>query len=152
MAAARAGDLKLEKAGARSPGCGRTRSCCCPRCCWCDCRCGSLCWTVANGGGPHLTDCIQGVGCVGALLPRCDTGWKLVGWVVGCLTSQRRASVSQGRICSNSCTCCHTEIEVADPTFYLTQSQSQTDTGRTGPNADPITPGAWQGSHRSANF
>ena len=43
------------------------------------------------------------------------------------------------------------EIEVADPTFYLTQSQ-YTDTGRTSPSADPITPGAWQGSHWSANF
>ena len=41
---------------------------------------------------------------------------------VGCLTSQQCASVSQGRICSDNCTCCHTEIEVADPTFYLTQS------------------------------
>ena len=48
-------------------------------------------------------------------------------------------------------TCCHTEIEVVDPTFYLTQSQ-YTDTGPTSPSADPITPGAWQGSHWSANF
>ena len=45
----------------------------------------------------------------------------------------------------------HSEIEVADPTFYLTQSQ-YTDTGLTSPSADPITPGAWQGSHWSANF
>ena len=43
-------------------------------------------------------------------------------------------------------TCCHSEIEVADPTFYLTQSQ-YTDTGPTSPSADHITPGAWQGSH-----
>ena len=71
--------------------------------------------------------------------------------VVCCLTSQQQASVSQGRICSDNCTCCHTEIEVADPTFYLTQSQ-YTDTGPTSPTADPITPGAWQGSHWSANF
>ena len=61
------------------------------------------------------------------------------------------ASVSQGRICSDNFTCCHTEIEVADQTFYLTQSQ-YTDTGPTSPSADPITPGAWQGSHWSANF
>ena len=74
-----------------------------------------------------------------------------VGWLVGCLTSQQHASVSQGRICSDNFTCCHTEIEVADPTFYLTQSQ-YTDTGPTSPSADPITPGAWQGSHWSANF
>ena len=76
------------------------------------------------------------------------------GWVcllVGCLTSQQQASVSQGQICSDNFTCCHTEIEVADPTFYLTQSQ-YTDTRLTSPSADPITPGAWQGSHWSANF
>ena len=71
--------------------------------------------------------------------------------LVGCLTSQQHASVSQGRICSDNFTCCHTQIEVADPTFYLTQSQ-YTDTGPTSPSADPITPGAWQGNHWSANF
>ena len=70
--------------------------------------------------------------------------------VVGCLTSQQHASVSQGRICSDNFTCCHTEIEVADQTVHLTQSQ-YTDTGPTSPSADPITPGAWQGSHWSAN-
>ena len=66
--------------------------------------------------------------------------------LVGCLTSQQHASVSQGRVCSDNCTCCHTEIEVADQTFHLTQSQ-YTDTGPTSPSTDPITPGAWQGSH-----
>ena len=71
------------------------------------------------------------------------SSWKLVCWLVGCLTSQQQASVSQGRICSDNFTCCHTEIEVADPTFYLTQSQ-YTDTGPTSPSADPITPGACQ--------
>ena len=71
--------------------------------------------------------------------------------MVGCLTSQQQASVSQGRICSDDFACCHTEIDVADPTFYLTQSQ-YTDTGPTSPSADPITPGAWQGSQWSANF
>ena len=71
--------------------------------------------------------------------------------LVGCLTSQQQASVSQGRICSDNFTCCHTEIEAADQTVYLTQSQ-YTDTGPTSPSAEPITPGAWQGSHWSANF
>ena len=71
--------------------------------------------------------------------------------MLACLTSQQHASVSQGRICSDNLTCCHTEIEVADQTFHLTQSQ-YTDTGPTSPSADPITPGAWQGSHWSANF
>ena len=72
-------------------------------------------------------------------------------WDVGCLTSQQQASVSQGQVCSDNFTCCHTETEVADPTFYLTQSR-YTDTRPTSPSADPITPGAWQGSHWSANF
>ena len=70
---------------------------------------------------------------------------------VCCLMSQQHASVSQGRICTDNFTCCHTEIEVADQTFYFTQSQ-YTDTGQTSPSADPITPGAWQDSHWNANF
>ena len=70
---------------------------------------------------------------------------------VGCLTPQKQASVSQGRIFSDNFTCCHTEIEVADQTFYLTQSQ-YTDTRPTSPSADPRTPGAWQGSHWSASL
>ena len=71
--------------------------------------------------------------------------------LVGCLTSQLHASVSQGRICTDNFTCCHTDIEVADPTFYFAQSQN-TNTVPTSPSADPIMPGAWQGSHWSANF
>ena len=51
----------------------------------------------------------------------------------------------------DNCACCHTEIEVADQTFHLTQSQ-YTDTKPASPNTDPITPGAWQGSHWSAKF
>ena len=47
---------------------------------------------------------------------------------VGCLTSQKHASTPQGRICLDNFTRCHTEIEVADPSFYLTQPQ-YTDTG-----------------------
>ena len=39
------------------------------------------------------------------------------------------------------------EIEDADQTFYLTQSQYLAILG-----ADSIPPGAWQGSHWSANF
>ena len=70
---------------------------------------------------------------------------------VGCLTSQQHASVSQEQIYSDNFTCYHTEIEVADLTFHLTQSQ-YTDTGLTSPSADPVTLGAWQGSHWSASF
>ena len=63
------------------------------------------------------------------------------GGLVGCLTSQQYANVSQGRSSTDDFTCCHTETEVADQTFYLTQSQ-YTDTGPTSPSADPITPDA----------
>ena len=68
-----------------------------------------------------------------------------------CLTSQQHASVSQGRICSDKCMCCHIEIEAADQTFHLTQSQ-YTDTGPTRHSTDSITPGAWQGGHWSVYF
>ena len=71
--------------------------------------------------------------------------WIKVSLLVGCLTSQQQASVSQGRICSDNGMCCHTGIEVADQTFYLTQSQ-YTHTWPTSPSADPPTPGDWQGS------
>ena len=73
-----------------------------------------------------------------------ETGFVCL--LVGCLSSQQHAIAPQGRICSDNCTCCHTEIEVADQTFYLTQSQ-YTDTGQTSLSADNIMPGAWQGSH-----
>ena len=83
---------------------------------------------------------------------RRDRGRKrFVCWLVAYLTSQQHAHVSQGRICTDNFTRCHTEMEAADQTFHLTQSQ-YTDTGPTSPSADPITPGAWQGSHWSANF
>ena len=41
-------------------------------------------------------------------------------WLVGFLKSKQHASVLQGPICSDNCTCCHTEIEVADHIFHLT--------------------------------
>ena len=49
----------------------------------------------------------------------CEEGW-FVCLFVGCLSSQQHASVSQGRICTDNFTCCHTEIEAADQTFHLT--------------------------------
>ena len=79
------------------------------------------------------------------------TNQRFVCWLVGCLTSQQHAGVSQGRICTANFMCCHTEIEVADQTFSLTQSH-YTDTGPTISRVDPIMPGAWQGSQWSANF
>ena len=80
---------------------------------------------------------------VGKVLTGLTELWSLsfVVWLVGWLTSRHHASVSQGRICTDNFTCCHTETEVADQTFYLTQLQ-YTDTGPTSPSADPITPEA----------
>ena len=71
--------------------------------------------------------------------------------LVGCITSQQHASVSQGRMYTDNFTYWPTEIEVAGQTFYITQSQ-YSDTRPTSPNTDPIMPGAWQGSQWSANF
>ena len=69
-----------------------------------------------------------------------DTDRQVVGGsFAGCLPSQQQASVSQVQICSDNFTCCYTEIEVADQTFYLTQSQ-YADIGPTSPSADSITP------------
>ena len=45
---------------------------------------------------------------------------------VGYLTSQQHASVHQERICSDNLMSCHTEIEVVDQTFHLTQSPALT--------------------------
>ena len=77
--------------------------------------------------------------------------WYDSSWNVGWLVSPQHASVSQGRICSEKCTCCHTEIEAADQTSYFTQSQ-HTDTWATSPRADSVTPDAWEGNHCSASF
>ena len=41
-------------------------------------------------------------------------GGRNVCLLVGCLTTQQQASVSQGRICSDNCTCCHTRALEAD--------------------------------------
>ena len=79
------------------------------------------------------------------------TDRQFVGWLVDCLLYVKvTPDVSQGRICSDKCTCCHIEIEVAQKTFHLTQPH-YTDTEPANPNADPITPGSGQGSHWSTN-
>ena len=72
----------------------------------------------------------------------------------GSLAAERPSdmpSVLQRQTCTNNCVCCHTKMKVAEQTCYLTQSQ-YTDPRPTSPSADPITPGAWQGSEHSAKF
>ena len=105
-------------------------------------------WGRTAGCGWGVEDLCRMDICLNGKFSVCGGGSCLF---VSCLTSQQHVSVSQGRICSDNFTCCHTEIEVADQAFYLTKSP-YTDTGPTSPSADPITPGAWQGSHWSANF
>ena len=99
-----------------------------------------VCFVLDNGAGFSLY-------CVA----RCFRAAQVLLLFV-CLTPQQHASVSPGRIYTDNFTCSHTEIEVAGKkTVHLNQSQ-YTDTGPTSPSADPITPGAWQGSHWSASF
>ena len=74
---------------------------------------------------------------------------RFVGWLLNIPATWY--SVSAGQMCSGNCPSCHTETEVADQTCRLVQSQ-YTDTRFTGPSADPIAPGAWQGSHWSTDF
>ena len=70
-----------------------------------------------------------------------------VGWLLNVLANM----LVYLRDGSAQFTCCHTEIEAADQTFYLTQSH-YTDTGPNSLSAGPLMPGAWQGSHWNANF
>ena len=69
-------------------------------------------------------------------------GGVLVGWLVGwMLNVPATCWYISGRVSSDNLTCCHTQREIADPTFHPTQIQ-YTNTGPTSPSADPITPGA----------
>ena len=115
--------------------------------CVCVCERESVCVCVCVCVCAHARMCVQKA--IGRQMER--ESERMFVLFVGCLSSQQHASVSEGRICTDNLTCCHTEIEAADQTFHLTQSQ-YTDTGPTSLSADPITPGAWQGSHWSANF
>ena len=72
-------------------------------------------------------------------------------WLLVCVTPKQHANVSQERIFWDNWTCCHTEIVVADQTYYLAQSQ-YTDTGATSFSAYRVAQDAWQVSHYSTNF
>ena len=65
--------------------------------------------------------------------------WRTMAMMfVACLTSHQHSSIFQEQIWSDNFTCCHTEIEAADQTRHLTQSQ-YTDTRSTGPRADSLS-------------
>ena len=72
-----------------------------------------------------------------------------VSLLVGCLASQLHASVSQGRICSDNWKCCHTDIKLQ---IKLSNSTSHSILTLANQSQCWPTPGAWQGSHRSAIF
>ena len=57
----------------------------------------------------------------------------------------------KGRICWDDCTWCHTQVEFAAQTHYLTQPR-YTDTGLTSPGTDLKTTGARLCSHSSNSF
>ena len=73
---------------------------------------------IITGEGPEnevlgsFTRWLNGQAFLSERLEDRGIGWRSGGSVVcllvGCLTSQQQASVSQGRICSDKFTCCHT--------------------------------------------
>ena len=98
---------------------------------------------------------------ISSLLVSFDTQ-SPVGWLLACLTSQQHASVSPWWICSDNCTCCHTEISCRSnfPSHPVpARTLLRQVPGRVAITVsivqwlvwlnlktDPIAPGAWQGS------
>ena len=62
------------------------------------------------------------------------------------LNITEQAVCYQGRTCIEVFTCCHTETEASDQTYYLTQPQ-YTYARPSGPGTDPVMPAVWQGGH-----
>ena len=90
----------------------------------------------AGGGGGG-----RGVRLFNSFCPYFDCAFVVIAyWLLNIQATCR------GWIYLDNCTCCLSEIEVADQTFYLTKSQC-TDTRPTSPNTDHIMLAAWQGSH-----
>ena len=106
-----------------------------------------------------ICSCSESSSSTSALLLACSGRWNhnlyrprhnlllpARGQVVGWLMPQQQAGISQGRICSENCACCHTQIEAADQTRCLAKSQFA-ETGPTSPRVDPTTLCACQGRH-----
>ena len=87
----------------------------------------------------HPSDQCSSVSSVGVLLAKCSTIVQTVSQGRICIhTILRDSTLRQKSQINLSIPPSHTEIEAADATFYLTQSQ-YTDTRPTSPSADPIT-------------
>ena len=98
---------------------------------------------ISRSGGYHLTPG----------LPRRSVGTiNSCYWLAGCLTPRQHATASQGPICSDYCACCHTAIEGAVQTSYLTTRSHHTDTRPTSPSGDPMSSSTLQVSHRKTSF
>ena len=68
-----------------------------------------------QSGGPGIEPCfLCGAVVVVSVVVVGDGG------VVACLAPQQHASVSQGSICSDSFTCCHTDIPISPSQSILT--------------------------------
>ena len=92
-----------------------------------------------------MTVCVLGVRDLSMVTAMTMISLTMLLLSTGCMTFQQHACVSQGRICSDNRTCYHTERAVADQTC-LTRSQYSY-IGPTSPSTDPVTTGAWKGSH-----
>ena len=71
---------------------------------------------VCKKGAGHNAPNAMVSGALGRYLPYVNTSLKdvkLLLLCVGCLMSQQNTGISQGRIFTDKCTCCHAEIEVA---------------------------------------
>ena len=67
---------------------------------------------------PLCKKCVRQVGTLAGI----TCSWKcffftIIIIIIIVFTSQQHASVSQGRVWLNSCTCCHTEIQLAEPSI-----------------------------------
>ena len=76
-------------------------------------------------------------------------GTGMVCLLVGCLTSHQYASVSRN---GSAQTILRAATLRQKLQIELSIRSKYTDTDQTSPSTDTITPGAWQGSHWSANF
>ena len=77
---------------------------------------------------------------------QCAHAWLVGDWLLNVLATCQCVS----RICSEKCTCCHTEKKcrsnlLSNPVTVYRHRANQSYT-------DPATPDAWQGSHRLTNL
>ena len=90
------------------------------------------------------THCVAGPEMIGLENTSClYTVCLLLACLLACCKSKRQC-VSQEPICSDNLNyfpCCHTEIETADQTCYLTRNYI--DSGLTSPCVDLTMPGIW---------